>query len=215
MSNYSGLAFTNFSLNSDAEVTSSLSQIWQTKNESFLSTLDQLWPPADFDDQYLATEEHLAENQYVEAAGFAPVFASIANNSYVYRQADIVGAGFINCPTAHIATNMQSRGVPVWKLVYSSGILIHGAVTWGVLLGPSPNANESQSAMVQDYYLPFITELDPNNSSFTGSERPVWPAYGDDAMVLDVNLTSVTQNFDRDRSERCNFLLENGAILRN
>lgn len=75
---------------------------------------------------------------------------------------------------------------------------------------------------MKDYFLAFITDLDPNsvNGSDAGSPvRPHWPMYYQESKqafeILQINETAIGVREDEDASPRCDFLHGQSYAVRN
>jgi hypothetical protein len=80
---------------------------------------------------------------------------------------------------------------------------------------------------MKDWFISFVTDLDPNAKSFsnnTTSEKPFWPLYnaqlgieGDvpEFAVMDVNYTQIGMIPDLDVSGKCDFWHGQSYVVRN
>lgn len=125
---------------------------------------------------------------------------------------------------------LSHAGVPMWKMVFNAGSQTHAA-TAPYFLGPPGNvtsflenqfiaSNATLAAIMRDYFLSFVTELDPNAASFSGADRPYWPQYDTPAdaaefTVLEVNYTTIGSRPDSDDSAQCDFFFAEGEVVRN
>jgi hypothetical protein len=82
---------------------------------------------------------------------------------------------------------------------------------------------------MKDWFISFVTDLDPNAVSYSGVDKPFWPRYnanflggGGDNMtavpefaVMDVNYTQIGVIPDLDVNARCEFLHGGSFDIRN
>lgn len=137
---------------------------------------------------------------------------------------------------------------PTYKMIFNAGTEMHGA-TQPYLLQfgygskafilyltpfspyPSlsiPHANNGPDAtgqngtlgnIMKDYYVSFVTHLDPNAISYSGTPKPAWPSYqssgGGTFAVMNVNYTMMGATQDFDAGPRCDFWHGESYITRN
>lgn len=88
--------------------------------------------------------------------------------------------------------------------------------------------NSTLAAYMKDWYISFVTDLDPNAQSFTPNataDKPYWPLYnsrlgtdGDgtpEFAIMDVNYTQVGVIPDFDVSDKCDFWHGQSYVVRN
>jgi hypothetical protein len=86
--------------------------------------------------------------------------------------------------------------------------------------------NATIAAYMKDWFISFVTDLDPNAKSFSNStaSKPVWPLYnpqlgtqGDvpEFAVMDVNYTQIGVIPDLDVSGKCEFWHGQSYVVRN
>ncbi|KAJ7484240.1 extracellular triacylglycerol lipase precursor [Mycena latifolia] len=69
------------------------------------------------------------------------------------------------------------------------------------------------STQIVDYWLSFVTSLDPNDG--IGSERPEWPEYAlENPLVMHLNATNLTAIADTYRSQHMDFIAEHSSLFR-
>lgn len=148
----------------------------------------------------------------------------------------------INCPTYYMASSTSDWQLPTWKMVFYAGSEIHGATVPFVfytdpssklrprlsplflylilpsrplITAPAEINNATLAYIMKDYFLSFITHLDPNVQSFTGTAKPYWSQYGDGFNVMDVQYTSMGVTKDPDASDACDFFHGQSYVTRN
>ena len=93
-------------------------------------------------------------------------------------------------------------------------------------LKPTDVNNATIAAYMKDWFISFVTDLDPNAKSFSNStvNKPVWPLYnsqlgtqGDvpEFAVMDVNYTQIGVIPDLDVSGKCDFWHGQSYVVRN
>jgi hypothetical protein len=88
--------------------------------------------------------------------------------------------------------------------------------------------NSTLAAYMKDWFISFVTDLDPNARSFSpeGEGKPFWPLYnprlgtaggGEDVefAIMDVNYTQVGVIPDFDVSDKCDFWFGRSFVVRN
>jgi hypothetical protein len=92
---------------------------------------------------------------------------------------------------------------------------------------PTDVNNATIAAYMKDWFISFVTDLDPNAKSFsnnTTNEKPFWPLYnaqlgteGDvpEFAVMDVNYTQIGVIPDLDVSGKCDFWHGQSYVARN
>lgn len=96
------------------------------------------------------------------------------------------------------------------------------------LLTASPRQNLTTANILKDYYLSFITNLDPNAVTYTNSSKPLWPVYLNnstdittavtndlDFRVLEFNDTNIEARRDPDAGSTCDFWAAENEVCRN
>ena len=141
-----------------------------------------------------------------------------AYNSTFFRREAIFGDFIINCPTYYMATAASDLEIPTWKLVFNAGSQLHGA-TSPFLFAPESANNQTLSLILQDYFLSFVVDLDPNTVSYSGAAKPFWPQYQASAEfpVLSINYTEVGAVSDKyyDATSKCDFFHAESYVVRN
>ncbi|KAL1742655.1 Alpha/Beta hydrolase protein [Schizophyllum fasciatum] len=80
------------------------------------------------------------------------------------------------------------------------------------LTNAAPESSTRLSEQVMDYWLSFVTSLDPNDG--LGSERPAWPAYGSgDKVIMQLNGANLTAIPDDYRAQQIDYLNANPGVL--
>ncbi|TIA27512.1 hypothetical protein D6C78_11065, partial [Aureobasidium pullulans] len=198
-----GLAFTNFSVSTFPELVSDVKTLWPAWTPSFLSQLDSLYDSntlLSWLSKFLSgtplTTNLLADliSTYVSGviSSYNLIEQNLSGNGPFAQLSSIFGDAFVNCGTWTLANSFVKQRVPVWKAIYNSGILVHTA--WDVTLLESVNGltNYTQQAIVQDYVLSFVRDLDPNtvNTVSTSVQKPQWMQYGSTKNILQFNYTT-------------------------
>ena len=93
---------------------------------------------------------------------------------------------------------------------------------------PAAINNSTLAAYMKDWFISFVTDLDPNARSFSSesASKPFWPLYnprlgtggdGDDHefAIMDVNYTQVGVVPDFDVSNKCDFWFGRSFVVRN
>jgi hypothetical protein len=122
--------------------------------------------------------------------------------------------------------------IPPSPVLFPRGI---NANTFFSPLFPAIN-NSTLAAYMKDWFISFVTHLDPNAQSFSTPEisatKPFWPKYngggsGDGSgsggdgegefefNIMDVNYTQVGVVPDFDVSDKCDFWFGRGEVVRN
>ncbi|KAF2177529.1 alpha/beta-hydrolase [Zopfia rhizophila CBS 207.26] len=184
---YEGTSFTNQSIAARAEEISDLKVQYPYADENFFKKLDELYPAFDF-------------------------------NSTFWRRQTWFGDAMINCPTYYIATSLSTFKQKVWKLIFNAGSQTHGATNpflFNPEYGTRPGDNATLAHIMKDWFVNFAIDLDPNNWTWSEVKKPYWPLY--EKKVMSVNYTEMGIEDDAwfDRSARCEFLWENGAVVQN
>jgi hypothetical protein len=73
--------------------------------------------------------------------------------------------------------------------------------------------------ILKDWYLGFVTNLDPNSISNSGTPKPYWPQYQEaqdiDFSIMSINYTMMGVTPDFDANERCDFFHGQSYVVRN
>lgn len=84
---------------------------------------------------------------------------------------------------------------------------------------PTEIDNFTLANIMKDWYLGFVTNLDPNSVSNSGTSKPQWPQYqpagAADFTVMYVNYTMLGETPDPDASPRCDFFHGQSYVVRN
>lgn len=221
-----GWTFTNWTAQkTEMEVVSDLQQLWPNANSTFFRKLEALYPTSYFNGSYLSTPvvAAAAPNTTVGALldNFYPGLADAykTKNPFPFKRAQIFGDGFLACSTRTVAAAFVKYKVPVWKLIFNSGIFVHTAISLvedlPVVVGVAHNSI-TEAEYLRAYTISFATHLNPNkNPAFTDVVRPTWAQYGVGANVLYDNFTNFVQGVDSDKSPQCQLMLDYAGQLRN
>lgn len=121
-----------------------------------------------------------------------------------YQRAGIFGDAVINCPSYYMAEGVSNYGTPAWKMRFAAGNEAHGSAASFTLQPSATSGNLFLARQLKDYYVSFITTLDPN--AFTTFLKPVWPQYKPFSyQILNVEQLTVDSRRDPDASSRCAF----------
>lgn len=177
-----------------------------------------------------------------------------AYNSTFWQRQTLFGDFIINCPTYYMASAMADAGIPAYKLIFNAGTQLHGAISPFLFpqseansksspTNPSPSPtppqqkvqpnskpptggnNATLTAYMNDWYISFVTDLDPNAHSFSNAtDKPHWPLYNSglgtedgtpEFAIMDVNYTQVGVIPDLDVSDKCDFWHGQSYVVRN
>lgn len=215
LTDLAGLSFTNSSVSTAAEVTANVATLFQTADVGFLAALDWYYPTRDFTGSYF-------DQNFFSSPPFAALSAQgiTTQNPYFWKLQELVGDYVINCPSFYLGLAASNSNIPVWKSLFNTGSYVHGSFVPYLLQDSRAVDNATLSNIVKDYYLSFVTDLDPNTATSTsGTTRPVWPRYQLDSSrsypVLEFNTTSIAVREDRDAGARCRFWRSRNDISRN
>lgn len=186
---YEGYIFSNASQTTFTEEKIDLQSIFPTAKPSFFTRLFQLYPTSSF-------------------------------NSTLFQRQSIFGNFIIDCPTYNMVAAVSDWGSPAYKLIFDAGTELHGATRPFL---HSTNASEINNAtlalIMKDWYASFAVSLNPNAVSYSGMEKPHWPAYGDTSeggfSIMSVNYTMMGAQPDPDAAPRCDFFRGQSAAVRN
>ncbi|KAJ7639770.1 extracellular triacylglycerol lipase precursor [Mycena polygramma] len=79
-------------------------------------------------------------------------------------------------------------------------------------VGPTGSSDRSLSSVMMDYWISFVTSLDPNDG--LGNERPMWASYtSDNAVVMQLNGENMTMIPDDYRKDEIEYLVSIREIL--
>ncbi|KAH8555976.1 Carboxylesterase [Umbelopsis sp. PMI_123] len=173
-----GLVFSNPNETAQ-ELVHDLNSLFFNPPQSFLDTLDKLYPPSAY------------------------------NNSVFNRRKAIFGDNYINCGTEIIAissVHYLKNPSSVFKFISSANSGIHGSLSAYIMVenvnGPF-GLNNTLGYILQDYYLSFIIHQDPNVEK--NSVAPYFPSYSSGNQVLIVSDENVVPGIDLDAREQCYF----------
>ncbi|GAB7354424.1 hypothetical protein MBLNU459_g4915t1 [Dothideomycetes sp. NU459] len=186
---YEGYIFSNHSQTTPAQEVADLQTVFPFAKQSFFDRLYELYPAADF-------------------------------NSTVFQRAQIFGDFIIDCPTYYMATAVSDWGQPTYKMIFDAGSEVHGATVPFIFYTEASKINNATLAhIMKDYFLSFVTHLDPNAQTFTDIPKPYWPRYAAEGSgnftVMDVNYTMMGVQRDFDASARCDFFHGQSYVVRN
>lgn len=77
---------------------------------------------------------------------------------------------------------------------------------------------------MKDWFLSFVTDLDPNKVSYLNVQKPNWPSYnptkttgtgGLEFAIMDVNKTAIGVIGDLDANAACDFMRSQSYVVRN
>ncbi|KAF2102205.1 alpha/beta-hydrolase [Rhizodiscina lignyota] len=187
---FEGYTFSNLSESTAAEETADLESLFPGWTPSFLKRLYSLYPRSDF-------------------------------NSTFFQRQTIFGDFIISCPTYYMATAVSDYK-PTYKMIFDAGTEMHGATQPYLLAfgyGNVTGQNGTLAHIMKDYYVSFVTHLDPNVVSYSGTPKPAWPSYqsgnGESFEVMFVNYTMMGATEDFDEGPRCDFWHSESYITRN
>lgn len=145
-----------------------------------------------------------------------------------------------------MASAVSNAGLPTYKLVFNAGTQLHGA-TAPFLWLPSDAAcelflffknassiifpdrptdvnNVTLASVMKDWFISFVTDLDPNAHSYSNVSKPEWPMYNPEMgtsdvvpefAIMDVNYTMMGVIPDIDVKPRCDFFHASSYTVRN
>ncbi|KAH8692593.1 Alpha/Beta hydrolase protein [Talaromyces proteolyticus] len=202
---FEGVLFTNMSIHSEDQVEPDLQDVWPAANASFFERLFNLYPLSDF------------SGNYFQKSFFLDIFAlmpTLTLDAPFYQRQAILGDAFIGCPTRLLANTFQKNGLPIWKMTYNYGIAIHSSTQPYLLRASNDVLNPQLARTIKDYFLSFALARDPNAISTVA--KPMWVQYDTNSTVLGIDSDAKpTLVADVDDSEKCEFLLSQGHVLRN
>ncbi|KAK3673376.1 hypothetical protein LTR78_006609 [Recurvomyces mirabilis] len=197
---YEGNSFTNVSLMSQVVETMDAKNLFPFAGPAFFSRLYQLYPRSDF-------------------------------NSTFYQRAQWFGDFSIDCPTyfmASQAVNHNSNSSAVFKLTFAAGAQTHASTAPFLAnadIDYSGANNRTLADIMTAYWVSFAVNHDPNPGR--SDNAPYWPSYhsGGEGDVengesvgftdLAVTYTTIGPQVDPDANPRCEFLGNNGYVIRN
>ena len=218
-----GIGFTDFAVESSAEVRRDLQQFWPAVTPELLDELAAVYPLSDFGASYIAGNNLFQSPAYTLITTLAAALGSnIRQNNTVYWQNQAIWGDYaIHCPSRYVASAAfnQSVKVPVWKLRFNAGYYAHGATLPYILndLSSPLVFNTTLATVMKDWYLSFVISQDPNLPLPTRelSDRPWFPQYGAESTVIHVNESSISYIVDPDDSARCDLFFANARVFRN
>lgn len=115
------------------------------------------------------------------------LYLNEAYNSAFWQRQTFFGDFIVDCPTCYMTAAMAGQGIPTYNMIFNAGDQLHGA-TAVFILGPndSPSKqhlslpdfshpilmieivdanNATISTYMKDWFLSFITDMDPNAST--------------------------------------------------
>lgn len=170
-------------------------------------------------------------------------------NSTFYQRQTVFGDFIISCPTYYMSTAVsdykptykmifnagtQMHGATqpfllrfqygstcpiVAQTIFSLGHLTYLSACAANTSADMTGDNSTIGNIMKDYYVSFVTHLDPNAFSYSGTPKPAWPSYqsadGGNFEVMYVNYTMMAATQDFDAGPRCDFWHSESYIARN
>ncbi|KAH8812927.1 Alpha/Beta hydrolase protein [Xylogone sp. PMI_703] len=195
---YEGILFTNFSINNENEVLPDIQAFWPNvdPSSSYFTNLMALYPESNF--------ELLFFLDPIQVLYGALIPESLLNSPF-YQRAAVFGDACINCPSYYIANGLANAGVPSWKMRFAAGFEAHGSAAVFTQLNSSTSGSPILAHQLKDYFISFITALDPNAVSTVS--KPIWPRYETGSFqILNIEQLSISNETDPDETAgRCAF----------
>ncbi|OQO08698.1 hypothetical protein B0A48_06568 [Cryoendolithus antarcticus] len=192
---YEGYLYTNRSETTIEQETTGLMKLFPYAKQTFFDRLYQLYPRE-------------------------------AYNSTLFQREKLFGDFIIMCPTYYMASAISDWGLPAYKLIFNAGTQLHGA-TAPFIFQPTDAAysnNLTISAYMKDWFISFVTDLDPNARSYSNASKPHWPLYNPalgigagqtEFAIMDVNYTQIGVIPDLDVKAGCDFFHGRSYEVRN
>lgn len=200
----------------DQEDEGTLFSIFQgniTNNEELVQYLNSLY----FQDATTSQIEAFVATYPDDPSAGSPFRTGDANNIYpeYKRLAAILGDYAFNLERRMFLETFSKNApsVPTWSYLasYFYGLPVLGTFHGGSTLYAYGELPGWPSAVIQQYYISFFNNMDPNNGDLL---LPSWPQWKDGQQLLNLQALTTTIVPDTFRSESYAFLTSNLAVLR-